>query len=204
MEQEVEGRRGELGERTGRGQPRAAAHAVPRRKQSNRPRSTALGLAPPGPSSPPPPHTQTPPPPHPTPPPHPHPHLQRRMSERSSQRVASKSSSSSILWLTTRPMSTAAASWSKPWMRSPRLLPSTQLQQGWGGGGGGAGRAAGGGGSRAARESAAQLRRRGAWGRAGGAGTQTWGDTRAGEQASLFLSRCSLRSPTQPTAPTAV
>ena len=145
MEQEVEGRRGELGERTGRGQPRAAAHAVPRRKQSNRPRSTALGLAPPGPSSPPPPHTQTPPPPHPTPPPHPHPHLQRRMSERSSQRVASKSSSSSILWLTTRPMSTAAASWSKPWMRSPRLLPSTQLQQGWGGGGGPGGRRGGGG-----------------------------------------------------------
>lgn len=32
--------------------------------------------------------------------------------------------------LTTRPMSTAAASWSKPWMRSPMLLPSTHLQAG--------------------------------------------------------------------------
>ena len=45
----------------------------------------------------------------------------------SSQRVASKSSSASILDDTSRAMTTAAASWSKPWMRSPRFWPSTHL-----------------------------------------------------------------------------
>ncbi len=51
-----------------------------------------------------------------------------RMRVRSSQRVASKSSSVSILKVASRAVSTAAASWSKPAISCCRLLPSVHLQ----------------------------------------------------------------------------
>lgn len=48
----------------------------------------------------------------------------------SSHRVASKSSSASILWVARRATITAAASWSKPDISDAKLPPSAHLQDG--------------------------------------------------------------------------
>ncbi len=53
--------------------------------------------------------------------------LTYRMSCLSSHRVASKSSSASILWVASRATITAAASWSKPAISVARFPPSTHL-----------------------------------------------------------------------------